>query len=177
MINLFRRPYEYLRSLALKYLIPDHIYGGIRDVDVGMLMRAGISGLIIDIDNTLAAPGVKRPDEAALHFLYRARDMGCRICLLSNALRGRVARFSSGVGIYAVARAKKPARAGFIKALRLLGLDASQTCVIGDQLFTDILGAKRLGIKAVYTRPITRRESFFIMLKRIPELFLLRKFT
>jgi len=159
-----------------KSLFPDCVYPGIFNVDIAGLRSAGIKGLILDVDNTLKPPGPGGPDEKTLNWLDSAREAGMDICILSNSLRGRVLRFSSGLGIYSIAGAKKPAGAGFIKAIRLLGLDVSQVCVIGDQIFTDVLGAKRLGLMAVYTKPITKREEFTVALKRILEYPVLRQY-
>jgi len=159
-----------------KNLLPDRVYPGIYDVDMAGLRSAGIKGLILDVDNTLKPPGPGGPDEKALDWIDAARESGFGICLLSNSLRGRVLKFSSGLGVYSVVGAKKPAAAGFIKAIRLLGLDASRICVIGDQIYTDVLGAKRLGLMAVYTLPMTKKEEFTVALKRILEYPILKRY-
>jgi HAD superfamily phosphatase (TIGR01668 family) len=132
--------------------------------------------MILDLDNTLIEPGEKKLGARVLKWIESARDMGFSVCILSNSPRNRVVRVSSGVGIYAVASARKPAEAGFLKALRLMGLKPSQACAIGDQLFTDVLGAKRLGIMAIYTSPITKREEIAVTLKRFPEKYLLKRY-
>ena len=160
---------------AVRNLFPDRIYsGGIYDIDLNELYAGGIAGIIADVDNTLAAPGSRQPDARMAEWIGAARDIGFDICLLSNSFRRRVVRISTGFGIYAVTNAGKPAGAGFCKAMRLLGMEPSQVCVIGDQIFTDIYGAKRLGITAFYTAPITKREEPTIRLKRIPEKFILK---
>jgi len=169
-INLNRS----LWSKLMYYLTPDRMYSGVGDIDVIELYGAGISGIIADLDNTLITPGAKQPDARMVNFIDAARDIGFDICLLSNSSRRRVVRVSSGLGIYAVAKAGKPSGAGFIKAMRLLGRDHSRVCVIGDQLFTDVLGAKRFGIMAIYTAPFTGREEITVKLKRLAEYFIFR---
>ena len=163
-----------LHSLAERYLYPDQAYNNIDEIDLGALYTSGIKGLILDIDNTLIAPGVKKPDSIMVNWLEAAREAGFDICLLSNASRHRVAGLSSGFGIYAVARASKPSGMGFLKAMRLLKLGPSQVCVIGDQIFTDILGARRLGILALRIKPITRKEEPTVVIKRFAEYFILK---
>ena len=159
---------------AAQNLFPDRIYpGGIYDVNLKELYDGGVAGIIADMDNTLIEPGARQPGARMAEWIDAARDIGFDICLLSNSSRRRVVRISSGFGIYAVSSACKPAGAGFYKAMRLLGLGPSQVCVIGDQIFTDIYGAKRLGIMAIYTGPITKKEEPTIRLKRIPEKFIL----
>lgn len=167
---------KFFRWLCEKYFFPDAIYQSIYDVDVDALYEKGVRGLILDIDNTLKPPGDSPPDERAAEWINRLRDIGFDVCLLSNSLRGRVTKFSSGLGIYAVSYAKKPAGAGFKKAMRLLGCDAAGVCVIGDQIFTDIFGAKRLGLSAIYTRPITKKEEPTIIVKRLLERIVLNQY-
>ncbi|MDR3121119.1 MAG: YqeG family HAD IIIA-type phosphatase [Clostridiales bacterium] len=163
--------------VILERLFPDRIVRGILDVNLDELWANGIFGLILDIDNTLARPGAPRPDGETVRWLMAARERGFLVCLLSNAGRRRVAAFSSGLGLPAIANAKKPGRHGFLKALRLLGLEAGQACMIGDQLFTDVCGAKNLGIFAIYAKPITLWEVFTVMLKRLPEALALKLYA
>ena len=163
--------------MEIKSLTPDLIYSNIGEINLQELYDGGITGIIADLDNTLITPGAKNPDAYMKEFIESARDIGFDICLLSNSSRRRVVRVASGFGVYAIAKARKPARAGFQKAARLLGRDASQVCVVGDQLFTDIYGAKRLGIKAIYTKPITGKEEPAIKLKRVLEYFILHNFS
>ena len=158
--------------LTEKYLFPDYMAPNVYDMDFEILASLGVKGLILDIDNTLVKPGEKRPDDRTERWFEAARDGGFKVCLLSNSSRRRVAGFASGSGVFAVAKAGKPLRRGFIKAMRLLKCDASQVCVIGDQIFTDILGAKRLGLTAVLTEPFTKREEPLVALKRFPEFFI-----
>ena len=163
-----------INDFITRRLIPDVIYPSIFDVDLSSLYDKGVRGLILDVDNTLKPPGRSGPGEDVVSWLNSARDAGFGICLLSNSLRGHVLRFSSGLGLYSLTYARKPAAAGFLKAMRLLDCDAGQACVVGDQIFTDVLGAKRLGLMAVYVKPITRSEEITVRLKRIPESYVLK---
>jgi HAD superfamily phosphatase (TIGR01668 family) len=155
--------------MFLERFFPDAEYDDIYAIDLGRLRANGISGLILDIDNTLAAPNAAKPGDRLLGWLAGAREAGYDIVILSNSGRRRVSEFADGLGIYAVCRASKPSVHGFIKAARLMGLDRSQACMIGDQLFTDVYGAARIGIYTIYVKPIQFRELFTVMLKRLPE--------
>ena len=161
-------------SLASKYFYPDRAYNSIEELDLKALYESGIRGLISDIDNTLIAPGAKMPDRRMTDWIAAAREIGFDICLLSNAARRRVTRLSSGFGVYAIAMAGKPTQKGFLKALRLLKLEPAQACVIGDQIFTDILGAKLAGMMAIHIKPITKREIFTVFMKRFVEYFIMK---
>lgn len=164
----------FFRRKIVEYLFPDRIEQGIYGVDFDALRGRGISGLILDIDNTLVKPGARAPNGRAADLLRALQDDGFSICLLSNSSRRRAAGFASGLGVYCVTGAGKPAKAGFLKAIRLLGLEPGNICVVGDQIFTDVWGAKRLGLMVIYTKPITKREELTVQVKRIPEKFILK---
>jgi HAD superfamily phosphatase (TIGR01668 family) len=162
--------------MLLERFFPDAEYDGIYAIDMARLKADGISGLILDIDNTLAASGEAKPGARLMEWLSRARADGFDIVILSNSGRRRVSAFADGLGLFAVCRASKPSARGFEKAVRLMRLDRSQACMIGDQLFTDVYGAARIGIYAIYVKPIRARELFTVMLKRIPEKIVLRAY-
>ena len=161
---------------GLSRFFPDMAAPDIYGIDLAGLRALGIDGLIFDIDNTLVKPGDDAPDARAAEWFKSLSQYGFRVCLLSNSGRRRVARFESAFGAPAVSGAMKPVGAGFRKALNILGLGAHQACMIGDQIFTDVVGAKRLGIYAVLTSPITRDEGVNVRLKRPPERFILKAF-
>jgi HAD superfamily phosphatase (TIGR01668 family) len=153
------------------------MYRSIYEINLEELSGEGVAGLILDIDNTLVRPKTGRPDDRVVCLLERARGAGLGVCILSNATRKRVAEFSSGLGVYAICGAGKPAKIGFLKAARLLGLENGRICVAGDQIFTDVAGAKRLGMVSALTERITKREFFTIKLKRVPEYFVIKLFS
>ena len=155
---------------------PDQVCKSIYDIDLQLLKDNGIAGLILDIDNTLVRPQEREPSQRLLDWLNEVRMAEFCICILSNARRRRAAAFSSGLGIFTICNAKKPSGTGFQKAIRLMGLNSDTVCMIGDQLFTDVYGAKKIGIYSVYVKPFVLREIFTVMLKRIPEFFILRNY-
>src|SRR6202042_3036903 len=87
-----------------------------------------------------------------------ALQRGFRIVMVSNNFSERVAAAGAQLGIATVPNALKPLPFGFLRALRLLGTKRRETVVIGDQLFTDVLGAKLLGLHAVLTEPIVPHD-------------------
>ena len=160
----------------IEKFFPDMMFNSIYDIDLEQLKALGVSGLILDIDNTLVRPDVKKPDETVHAWLDYLRESGFNICILSNSGRKRVTKFTSDLGVMSICHAGKPMRKGFLKALRLMDLEPNQTCMIGDQIFTDVYGAKRIGIVAIYTKPIVFKEIFTVMLKRLPEKIVLHKY-
>lgn len=133
------------------------------------LRKQGVRGVIFDIDNTLV-PHDAPADAQAQALFSQLRALGIRTCLLSNNRRPRVQKFAEAVGADAYLwKAGKPGRGGYLRAMELLGTGQASTLFVGDQLFTDIWGANRAGIKSILVNPINPREEIQIVLKRIPE--------
>ncbi len=82
----------------------------------------------------------------------KLREMGFKTVILSDNGEERVRRFLRSIDIPYVCEARKPGTAGFERALELAGTDRDKTVCIGDQMFTDILGANRSGIPSIMVR-------------------------
>jgi HAD superfamily phosphatase (TIGR01668 family) len=151
-------------------LRPTRLAEAIWEVDLDWLAGRGIRGLVLDLDNTLVDWQDTRVRPEVRGWLETARARGLGLCLASNAMRsGRVARMARELGLMPVAHAGKPFPAAFRRAMAALGTPASATCVIGDQLFTDMLGANWLGMTTVLVKPLGRRESPHTRLIRLIE--------
>lgn len=152
------------------------------DIDYESLYKQGYRGLIYDIDNTLVEHGVDA-NEQVIALFRRLNEIGFRICLLSNNKAPRVRRFYRGVSIkgvhlHYIFNAHKPSRKNYRKAMLLMKTTKKNTLFIGDQLFTDVYGANRAGIRSFLVKPISKREEIQIVLKRPLEklvLFFYRK--
>ena len=132
------------------------------------LYQKGYRGLIFDIDNTLVPHGFPA-DERAISLFERLRGIGFRTCLISNNQEPRVRPFAEQVKSKYVVDAHKPSTKNYKKAMQLMKTDEETTIFIGDQLFTDVWGAKRTGIKSILVRPIHPKEEIQIVLKRYLE--------
>ncbi|MDR1765044.1 MAG: YqeG family HAD IIIA-type phosphatase [Lachnospiraceae bacterium] len=132
------------------------------------LAKRGVRGVIFDIDNTLVPHGFAA-DEAAVALAHEIKSLGVGVCLLSNNSEKRVAPFADALGAYFIAKAGKPGVGGYREACLLLGTTAQTTVFVGDQLFTDIWGAKRAGMYSILVKPIHPKEEIQIRLKRILE--------
>ena len=95
--------------------------------------------------------------------------MGMNTCLMSNNKEPRVASFAGEVGSGYLFKAGKPRRRGYEEAMKQMGTARQATLFVGDQIFTDIYGANRAGIKSILVKPIDPKEEIQIVLKRIPE--------
>lgn len=136
------------------------------------LYRQGYRGLIFDIDNTLVPHGAPA-DQRAVRLFDQLKAMGFACCLLSNNKEPRVKMFNDAVHVHYIFNAHKPSVANYQKAMELMGTDKDNTVFIGDQIFTDIYGANRAGIRTILVRPIHPKEEIQIVLKRRLEWFVL----
>ncbi|MGE5586976.1 MAG: YqeG family HAD IIIA-type phosphatase [Clostridia bacterium] len=141
----------------LSILCPDLYVPSICRVDLSQLTARGIRGIVLDIDNTFVDWGSVDIPAGVLAFLDDAKARGIRLCVLSNNLRKRIEAISRTLGIPA-ARGLKPMRSAFRAALALLGTSPQETAVIGDQIFTDILGGNLAGMYTILVVPTSRRE-------------------
>jgi hypothetical protein len=154
---------------------PDGRAPSLRDVDLAPLAAGGLRGIILDLDNTSCAYGRPELAEGVADWVQAARAAGFAVVLLSNNFTGRVAAAGATLGIPGVSSALKPLPFGFLRALRLLGTARAETVVIGDQLLTDVLGAKLLGLHAILTEPLTPRDFALTRLLRLLERRLFRR--
>jgi len=132
------------------------------------LYRKGYRGLIFDIDNTLVPHGFPA-DERAIQLFEKLRHIGFDTCLISNNQEPRVKPFAEQVKSKYVFDAHKPSTKNYKKAMELMKTEEETTIFIGDQLFTDVWGAKRTGIKSILVKPIHPKEEIQIVLKRYLE--------
>lgn len=142
----------------LRLLRPDEIRPAVQDVDLERLWDRGIRALIVDLDNTLAEVDSLRVSPPIAAWVRRARDRGFRLCIASNSLPRRVRAFEEQLGVPALASAVKPRRRAFRRALARINARPRETAVIGDQLFTDVLGGNRMGMYTILINPLSRVE-------------------
>ena len=147
---------------------PDAYMESTYAIDFEKLYQEGIRGVIFDIDNTLVPHGAPA-DEQAVKLFERLRAIGLDYCLISNNQEPRVKMFNQDIQTDYVYNAHKPSTKNYIKAMEKMGTDRSNTLFIGDQLFTDVWGAKRAGIHNILVKPIHPKEEFQIVLKRYLE--------
>lgn len=149
---------------------PDEYLDSAYVVDYEKLYAEGIRGIIFDIDNTLVMHDHPQNDRSK-ELLARLEEDGFKILFLSNNKEGRVKSFRDDgtKGAMYLHKANKPLRGGYLKAMEMMGTGKDSTVFIGDQLFTDVWGAKRCGIYNILVKPIDPHEEIQIVLKRILE--------
>ena len=149
----------------LERFYPDHYLDSAYEIDYEQLYRKGYRGVIFDIDNTLVPHGAPA-DGRSIALFCRLKEIGFETVLLSNNKEPRVKSFHEKVHSRYIHKAGKPAVRSYLKAMELMGTVPETTMFVGDQLFTDVWGAKKAGIRSWLVKPIHPREEIQIVLKR-----------
>ena len=147
---------------------PDEYMASTYVIPFEKLYEEGYRGVIFDIDNTLVPHGAPADDRARKLF-KRLSDIGFASCLISNNQEARVKMFNRNIGTHYIYNAHKPSTKNYIRAMEIMGTDRTNTLFVGDQLFTDVWGAKRAGIHNILVKPIHPKEEIQIVLKRYME--------
>jgi HAD superfamily phosphatase (TIGR01668 family) len=150
-------------------LRPDGHAASLIDVSSAGLWERGWRGIVLDLDNTCCAYHQPELAEGVAAWVAGARERGFRIVMVSNNFSERVAAAGAQLEVPTIPNALKPLPFGFLRALRLLGTRRRETVVIGDQVFTDVLGAKLLGLRSVLTEPIVAHDFPLTRILRLLE--------
>lgn len=150
------------------FLFPKEDYASVKDIDFKSFKAKGYKAVLFDVDNTLVPHGAPATDES-ISFFKELHGLGFKTCLISNNKEPRVSPFAKAVGTDYIYKADKPAAKGYAKAMEKLGTNPDNTLFVGDQLFTDIWGANRAGIRSILVKPIHPKEEIQIVLKRYLE--------
>lgn len=136
-------------------LIPSTVVGSIYDLDPGTLYRRGVRLVLADLDNTLTPYEISSPSPALFQWKEALAEEGIALYVVSNSRKShRCPNFCAELGIPFVRHAGKPGTKGFLTALRETDIPPEQAIMVGDQIFTDILGANRAGISSVLVHPL-----------------------
>lgn len=153
------------RMALLERFYPDEYLDSAYEINYEGLYKKGYRGIIFDIDNTLVPHGAPA-DERSIALFGRLREIGFESILLSNNKEPRVKMFNDAVHSRYIYKAGKPSPKNYVKAMELMGTTPATTMFVGDQLFTDVWGAKKAGIRTWLVKPIHPKEEIQIVLKR-----------
>lgn len=146
------------RITSMAIFSPTYLYRRVTAIDLDALRARGIEALLIDIDNTILPRDTGQMTEELTQWSTRLQSEGFKVCLLSNNWHDHVKNIADALGIAMVPRALKPLPFGFRRAVKLLGTTRQKTAVIGDQMFTDILGGNLLGMTTVMVQPLSESD-------------------
>lgn len=136
-------------------------------VTAAELRDMGVTCLLLDVDNTLTAHDSQLVDETVKNWLSDMRAAGFQLMIVSNGREKRVAPFADRLSLPYTAMAAKPLPFGFWRAAHRLGVKQKYCAVIGDQIFTDVLGGKLAGMQVIQLLPLApETDKPFIAFKR-----------
>lgn len=146
-------------------LIPKEYYTHTTKIDPKRLKEECISLLLLDLDNTLALYGAKAVSPEIAQWLEDVKAAGITPFILSNSRKKtRVQSFATPLKLDYIRHAGKPKQKGYLEAMEKLGKSPEDCAMVGDQIFTDILGGNRASMKTILVKPL-RMDTLFRVLR------------
>ncbi len=158
----------------LELLYPRYYVDTLLDIPLEKLKAQNIEAFILDLDNTITEWNSNELRGEVEEWFGRIKAEGFKACILSNNAEQRIKLVADRLDIPFIHRAAKPRRGAFRRAVEVMGVRADQTAVVGDQIFTDILGGNRTGLFTILVKPLARREFIGTKINRTLEIFVLR---
>lgn len=155
---------------------PHKLAGNVFELGVDFYISQNIRGVIFDIDNTLVTHDTARPPKEIADYFRSLREAGIRCGVVSNNYADRVEPFCKDLGVPFISRAWKPFKKNLRAMQKTLSLDSKNICLVGDQIFTDIYGGRRMGFYTVLVTAVGENETGFVAFKRIFEKAVLDEF-
>ena len=155
--------------------LPRLMLGKMTDITPELLRGLGISALLLDIDNTMTTHDNPVPAPGVTEWIVRMKAEGFALVVVSNNSEQRVSPFARLIGLDFVSEGKKPLPSGFRRACEQLGINPKNAAVVGDQIFTDILGGNLLGAYTILTEPYQLEDMPFFKVKRALEKPVIRR--
>lgn len=158
-----------------KLLQPKLAVDSIYHINLKELQKMGIKHLLIDLDNTITEWNNHHLPQKALDWFASLEKYDLKSCLVSNNTESRVNIAAKQLGIPSVPKAQKPRTRAFKRGMKLLDAKPNNTAMIGDQVFTDILGGNRMGIYTILVMPINTKEFVGTKVARMLERIILKR--
>ena len=149
--------------------LPTVITNAVTDIKPEWLKSRNIRLLMLDFDNTIVPYTTNTPTEAVENWLKEMLASDIQLCVVSNSKRSRVKIFCEHYGMDCITHAKKPFPKGIRECLAKYGVPASEAALVGDQIYTDTLGANGCGVTSVLVEAI-HNHNFWLKARHVLEL-------
>ena len=157
----------------MSFFSPDDYLVDVHAIDLAALKHAGIDTVLIDLDNTLLPRDTNVVPNELRAWAHELTIRGFKVCLVSNNWHERVKNVADELGFELVAKAVKPLPFAFLRALSKVGSQRKRAVMVGDQLFTDVLGGRLLGMRTVLVMPLSHTDlPHTLLLRRLERLVL-----
>lgn len=150
----------------IKKLYPAVYIKSVYDLNLQELKEQGIKGIIFDIDNTLVPYDEIEPNQEIIQLFEEIQATGFKITLVSNNTKDRVVKFNEKLRVFALHQSRKPLTKNFKKAISLMQCTKEETIIVGDQVFTDVYGGNKVGIRTILVQPISNKDEWKTKIKR-----------
>ena len=155
---------------------PNYMFENVEEIPFELIHSERIKGIMFDMDNTLVNGKYIHTKELKL-WIKEMKKQGIKMCIFSNTPRlNKIKQVAKELGMKYIYNGFKPFKFGFKKAENLLDVDKDNIVIIGDQLFTDIYGGNRYGIKTILVKPLEKKEVFTTRFKRPIEKSIIKKY-
>ncbi len=156
-------------------LMPTAAVRNVTDISIELIKKLGIDAILLDVDNTLAPPASHKAYEGVHEWIAMLKENHIAVVICSNNYKKRVKPFSDSVGLDCVSMSLKPFPFGFNRAKRKLKEKPQSVLVVGDQIYTDVLGANLAGMKSVLLVPRDEEHGVTIWIRRKLEVKIRKK--
>ena len=157
-------------------LYPKEYLNSVKDINIELLKKNNIKGLILDVDNTLINLDRVMPTGVA-DWAKEMKKQGIKKCILSNSNKmEKVGAVAKIIEVPYIFFGKKPLKSGFLRARDILKLKNENIAVVGDQIFTDVIGANRCKMFSILVKPIEEKDYLITRLKRPLEKFIIKMY-
>ncbi len=147
-------------------LKPDIKLQKITDITTRLLNEYNIKALLLDVDNTMSTHHGTVLTEGLLEWIAQMQSAGIKLRVLSNSKKKRVEPFAQKIGLDYISLGLKPLPSGYIRGVKALGEKRRNTAIVGDQIFTDVLGGNAVGVKTILLTPIKAESGWSFRLRR-----------
>ena len=155
---------------------PKYYFENITQIDIDFLKKNNIKGLILDVDNTLIDYN-HNLIEGLENWNAKIKSNNISACIVSNSnKKEKISKVANILGIPYISFGTKPLKRGLKKAARILNLKANEIAVIGDQIFTDVIGANRCKMVSILVKPISEKDIFLTVIKRPIEKYIINSY-
>ena len=158
-------------------LCPDIKLYRVTDITLELLNKFEIKALILDVDNTLSTHHGQILTDGLSDWLKYIQDGGIKLTILSNSKEKRVRPFAEKIGLKFISLGLKPLPFGYLRAIKQLKFSRKNTAIVGDQIFTDIIGGNFLGIKTILLTPIKPEPMLSFRIRRNLEKKIIKKYN
>ena len=158
------------------FLYPKTYFESVKEIKFSFLKENNINAVILDVDNTILDFDKKIP-EGVKEWCEDLKNQGIKFCILSNSNKiDKVKMVAETLNIPYFYLATKPLKRGFKKAVKLLEEEPKRIAAVGDQIFTDVIGANRYKIYSILVKPIAQKDIFITRVKRPLENFIIKRY-